>query len=216
MTARASLEEFLRTGQLGPIHSGLNPNQVAEVLGTPESWISNGTLPFPDYWCYGNLEISFERRKTAGNEFGMNFFQIEHAGYLAGDYDVITNAREPILVVDLDGLTGKSRIPDILKSMAGCPEVKVLLRRFQDTVTVTLHNGAVDVVMAYDMDDDTREWTEAEMLALSDAEVISIAAVKAKLDSIYSFAPTDPRATVDDGYDRREFTAAEFLAAATK
>jgi hypothetical protein len=54
MAARADLVEFVRTGELGPVHLGLAPEEVERIPGPPEGIDATGRL-----WFYRSLEITF-------------------------------------------------------------------------------------------------------------------------------------------------------------
>jgi len=51
----ASLQEFARTGQLGPIVLGFTRLEVSEQLGPPTNWSDDNNI-----WKYGDAEIYFE------------------------------------------------------------------------------------------------------------------------------------------------------------
>jgi hypothetical protein len=53
MAARADLVEFVRTGELGPVHLGLRPEEVERILGPPEGIDDTGRI-----WFYRSLEVT--------------------------------------------------------------------------------------------------------------------------------------------------------------
>ena len=59
-----SLLEWLRSGQLGPLASGLSRTEVGQVLGAPD--VVGGTsrkYRAPAIWKYGDVELHFERQR---------------------------------------------------------------------------------------------------------------------------------------------------------
>jgi hypothetical protein len=96
-----SFREFLRTGAFGPISSAMKMIEVAKELGPPEGWITEHAETIPLYWTFGKLEISFDE----DSPHLMNWFQIEQAGYLEGDFDILTDR----LVLSLDGFNGVTK-----------------------------------------------------------------------------------------------------------
>jgi hypothetical protein len=212
MTQSASLREFLRTGRLGPLTTELGPNEVGELLGAPDAWLISGTLPFPDYWAYGKLEIRFREEDSHPDGVAMDFFQIETAHGLEGDNEVISNSRGPVLVIDLEGLDGNSGIAALLDAMSGCENVKITIERppVGEDYVLFISNGPVEVVMSFE----TGEEPENEHRKKSDAEVARLAARAAELDSIYSYAPRkSPAPQPNPDWERRTMTMADFLTA---
>jgi len=56
----ADLEEFARSGQLGPLAIGLSRNQVFALLGAPADWLKEKPVNESAIWKYGDLELYFE------------------------------------------------------------------------------------------------------------------------------------------------------------
>lgn len=217
MSTIVSFKEFLRTGRLGPISTDLGPNALAQVMGAPEAVLIGERLPFPDYWCYGPLEFCFVRGPSGQPQ--MDFFQIENADALSGDCEVVpvgrgtntfiltvdpatgesTHSRRGIgdaLVIDLDGLEGRSRIPALLDAMRDCPGVEVVIRRHlgSESYQVDVMNGCIDIVMTFEIEGPS----EAERAAWSDVEIARKAAALAVLDSIYAFKAIGPKLEMPD------------------
>jgi hypothetical protein len=53
-----TLEQFLRSGELGPIRFGMTYDEVVEVLGNPVGWGGSSDRP---YKSYGGLLLTFGR-----------------------------------------------------------------------------------------------------------------------------------------------------------
>jgi hypothetical protein len=232
MTKLISFKTFLQTGVLGPIRTGLTPREVAALMGTPMSWIDNGTLPFPNYWCFGKLEINFAPADTKHKHSGLpvaavDWFQIEAASSLRGDCEIFntgggiatiysegvysySNGFGPALIVTLDGLHGASTPADFLAALAGCPDVEIHVARTLETTCYGVHirNGQIDIIF-YTHDD---EEDEAVLLARTDAEVAA-AVASARLDSIYSYSEPESFHAPNSRRERRRFRPDAFLAA---
>ncbi len=54
-----TLDEFLETGRLGPLRSGLEPQQVRQALGEPDGYTARSN-PFPIF-RYGPVQVGFQR-----------------------------------------------------------------------------------------------------------------------------------------------------------
>lgn len=68
----ATLERFLRTGELGPIHPGMSESEVKRVLGAPKVW-TNGREPLI---VYGRLQLFFRDSGASESELkdiGLSF-----------------------------------------------------------------------------------------------------------------------------------------------
>jgi hypothetical protein len=232
-----AFKTFLRGGQLGPIRHHLSMHDVAALMGTPSSWIDNKTLPFPNYWIYGNLEINFSmpsRKNANGVEIGprdgqprVDWFQIENASSLAGDCEIIrtgggiarqydgrefsfSNGFGDELVLRLDGITGESRPADFLRLLIEEPKLEVLVERTRETSSyaVQILNGPINIISHFDDPEDD----EGVRLARSDAEVAQLVQT-ARLDSIYSYRDVTALQIPSPGTERRTYTPHAFLAA---
>jgi len=61
---RISLEEFIRSGQLGPIKIGLSRNEVKTAFGEPNQWHSKSpSWKTANIWKYGDTEFHFRADK---------------------------------------------------------------------------------------------------------------------------------------------------------
>jgi hypothetical protein len=56
----ASLEEFARSGRLGPIALGLTRREVSETLGSPTNWLNGKPVGQSAIWKYGDVEVYFD------------------------------------------------------------------------------------------------------------------------------------------------------------
>lgn len=174
-----SLANFLRTGRLGPLHCGLTPAQVAELLGVPDAWIVNDPATFPAYWCYGSLEISFHSRHSP---FGMEFFQIEHAHTLKGRHEPFgKNMR-----MRLDGLNGRSRPSAFLRSMGPSGATVEFEMPPSGWFDFHIRRGGMVLAFAGEIDEAVAEcWGE-----LPERRRIRLLDRHAKIVSIYAHAPS--------------------------
>lgn len=61
-----SMQDFLRTGEFGPVRLGLSRRQLRGLLGEPEDW---GVFPRAKHnatiWKYGDIEFHFHFREDA-------------------------------------------------------------------------------------------------------------------------------------------------------
>lgn len=55
----ASLEEFARSGRLGPIGIGLTRREVSDTLGPPTNWLNGKPIGQSALWKYGDVEVYF-------------------------------------------------------------------------------------------------------------------------------------------------------------
>lgn len=119
MAHLGSLRHMLNTGRLGPLYPGMPLREVAEILGPPKTWIWNEGHPAPNYWMYGNFELSAE--------FGENpycdWFQFDSADLLRGESEVINED----FAVTLDGLNATSRISDFIRAVDDITRVVIQL-----------------------------------------------------------------------------------------
>jgi hypothetical protein len=56
----ADLEEFARSGQLGPLSIGLKRDKVSALLGSPTDWLNETPVDRSAIWKYGDLELYFD------------------------------------------------------------------------------------------------------------------------------------------------------------
>jgi hypothetical protein len=219
-TARVRLADFLATGRLGPVHCGLSRNQVAMMLGPPDGWIGapidEGVLregaerpariepEFPAYWFYGKLELGFDPERP----HAMHFFQIESAGGLSGDCEVIAGGK---IVLELEGLSGRSRPAEFLRMMwNGARPLHVIYSRPSNTGSFVLQivSGSVIVVFDFEFPDEI----VSDLAALDEAAYLRQCDRVARLDSIYAYPKPDGPLRSDT---KISVTAATYLAAMT-
>ena len=67
---QASLEEFARTGNLGPICLGKSRDEVRAALGPPRSWLASEPVERSPIWKYGDVEFYFNDHD---NLYGIHF-----------------------------------------------------------------------------------------------------------------------------------------------
>jgi hypothetical protein len=234
MAIIVSFKNFLRTGRLGPISIDLGPNDLGNILGSPDVMTVGNGLPFPDTWMYGKLEFCFVCDPDDAKKPLLWFFQIEYANQMTGDCEVIpvggggggglvlridptvgqsTLSHTGIgdaLVIDLEGLDGRSRIPAFLDALRGCPAVEVRIRRLRGYAdySVIIANGPVEIVMEFELE----ETSDAECAAFTDSELARTAAEYAVLDSIYVYA-SERDARMQPDFEVRVIPASIFLEA---
>ncbi len=190
-----SFREFILTGQLGPLHTAMRPADVADALGTPECWILNDGVNWPEYWKYGNhLEISFD--SFTGN---MWFFQIERAASLEGDYFRLNDARnwsETAYGVELDGFHGHSKPSDFLKIAAAAgitSQVLLSIEQHNSDMSIVIGSSVAIIYSAADCEgwpsiaQRAHKMVSARGLSISDtAQLLMTVDDMMQLDSIYA------------------------------
>lgn len=182
--AHIMLADFLATGRLGPVHCGLNRNQVALALGAPDGWIARRSgEEFPSYWCYGKLELSFDPDPP----HAMNFFQIEFASRLSGDCEILAGGK---IVLALQGLSGRSRPSDVLRLIRddGRPWL-VHYSGPTGSGALTVCNESVMIVFGTEFPDEIT----SELAAMDDAAYLKQCDRYADLDSIYVYPRLEAR-----------------------
>jgi hypothetical protein len=60
----ASLLEFAKTGQLGPLHAGMTRDELAQQLGLPETWSAPSRREHASIWKYGDVEFHFQGHRV--------------------------------------------------------------------------------------------------------------------------------------------------------
>ncbi|WP_027057010.1 hypothetical protein [Mesorhizobium loti] len=168
-----SFRDFLKTGSLGPISPDMTMAEIVEVLGMPEH-------ADPDYWTFGKLEISFDVEPPSQ----MNWFQIEEAGYLKGELEVITDR----LALSLDGFSGKTKPSQFLDASLWAPDqVKIFYAASGDDILLNICAGSIQIHFRVDTDfigdQDAERYLNSSAISQLVAEIDS----HAVLDSIYSY-----------------------------
>jgi hypothetical protein len=176
-----SFRDFLTTGNLGVIRPGMKLIEVAKELGAPTWWNINAGEIVPEYWGYGdNLEISFDETPP----HFVNWFQLEHAGYLEGDFAKITDR----VVLALEGLSGKTKPSEFLSAGLWLPEsVSVSYHGLSDDIAVAISAGPVVIYFRVDTNFITDGDASAYLARTDFPQLISTLDRQADmLDSIYS------------------------------
>jgi hypothetical protein len=133
-----SFRDFLKTGVIGPVSPGMKLIEVAKELGAPDGWITEHAETIPPYWTFGKLEISFDEVPP----YLMNWFQIEEAGYLEGDFDVLTDR----LVLSLDGFNGTTRPSEFLSAGLWPPESAIVsYHGLSDDIALAISAGPIQL-----------------------------------------------------------------------
>ncbi|MCI5078159.1 hypothetical protein [Oricola sp.] len=185
-----SFREFLKTGCLGALTPEQNLMDVARLLGTPQYWmIEESDAPFPLYWGYDDrhsrggpsLEISFDKKPP----HAMNWFQLEHADYIADEVHSFGQR----LAVAMDGFVAETRASELLQSGVWEPRAATVQYNAEiDMLLVTF--GRVEV--AYMLEE-----TEAEKL-----DKARRAAMQAAFGQTAVFAEMDARFILNSIYSR--------------
>ncbi|MET3580704.1 hypothetical protein ABID19_003743 [Mesorhizobium robiniae] len=168
-----SFRDFLKTGTLGPVSPSMRMTDVANALGTPEH-------ADPVYWTFGKLEISFDDEAP----HQMNWFQIEEAGYLKGDFEVLTDR----LVLSLDGLSGDTKPSKFLAAGLWASEVaKVFYAAVNDDILLNICAGPIQIHFQVNTDFIEDQDAQRYLNDFTVSQLVSDIDSRATLDSIYSF-----------------------------
>ncbi|TSE12985.1 hypothetical protein C1D09_006195 [Mesorhizobium intechi] len=176
-----SFRDFLRTGTFGPVSPLLTMIEVASLLGPPDGWITEHAETIPVYWIFGKLEISFSEEAP----HRMNWFQIEEAGYLDGDFEILTDR----LVLTLDGFSGHTGPSEFLAAGLWAPEkAAVFYAALSDDILLNICAGPIQIHFRVDTgfieDGDAQKYLASSSLS----QLISDIDSRATLDSIYSYS----------------------------
>lgn len=172
MARLVSLVEFLNTGHLGPLKPGSAVREIADQFGPPKGWIFNSIDPLPDYWTYGRLEVFLD----FDEEPRCRWFQIEHAGSLSGDVDILSDG----WVMTLDGLDGESKIADFIGRIHDIDRVSV---HFVANAPRVWIDRSVQIGFGHDNELPVQRDQITSMLAAVNRD--------SWLDSIYSYSPDE-------------------------
>ncbi len=168
-----SFRDFLRTGKLGPVFHGMKVIEIAEVLGTPDH-------ADPDYWTFGKLEISFDDETPCQ----MNWFQIEEAGYLEGDFEVLTET----LALSLDGFNGNTKPSEFLAAALWPPEeVMVFYTAAGGDIELNICAGPIQIHFRVDADFIEDQDIGKYLNSVTASQLISDIDHRTAVDSIYSY-----------------------------
>ena len=181
MTKRIiSMREFLRTGVFGPITTDLTLMDVAKTLGAPTHFVTWCAENIPTYWCYGKLELRFAEDAP----HPMEWFQIEHAGELEGEFEVIS----PDFILSLEGVSGETKPSALLRAALWEPSSTIVnIGALADDVMLNICAGLVNIIFRVDSTfvpegDALRYISESTV-----DEIIREIDERTEIDSIYSF-----------------------------
>lgn len=144
MSRTTSFPEFLKSAELGPLVPGMTLRDVAKELGPPD-WFQfhPDTKLVPDYWGYGKVEVQFDQDPP----YRMAWFQIEHAGSLQGEVEMITTD----LQLSLEGFSGSTSPSDFLKAgLWSLPKVIVHVGACHDDIYLNLSAGKAAIFFRVD------------------------------------------------------------------
>ena len=176
-----SFRDFLKTGCLGPVFPSLKMIDIAGVLGPPDDWITKHAETIPVYWIFGKLEISFDDEAP----HRMNWFQIEEAGYLEGDFEVLTDR----LVLSLDGFSGGMKPTEFLAAGLWAPEdATVFYAAASDDILLNICAGPIQIHFRVDTDFIEDGDAQKYLANFTVSQLVSDIDSRATLDSIYSYA----------------------------
>ena len=93
-----SMQEFLRTGDFGPLRPGDARQKLLDVLGEPESWGTQMDWPKASIWKYGDIGFHMPERGDGDDRLWLIF--ADHIETLQGGQAIDLDA----WVVDSDTL----------------------------------------------------------------------------------------------------------------
>ncbi|MBD0413773.1 hypothetical protein [Oryzicola mucosus] len=180
-----SFRKFLQTGRLGPISADMTLMDVARVLGGPDRFILSSDQTVPLYWCYNKLEISFAEDVPHRIEW----FQIEYADCLDGDFEVIV---DDMLAMTLDGFDNATKPSEFLLQDVWSPnDTIVTLRAISDDILLNIKSGPIRIYFRVDTDflqgSDAGHYLRSNRLE----DVVRTIDTRTQLDSIYSYSSSD-------------------------
>ncbi|MBZ9776636.1 hypothetical protein [Mesorhizobium sp. CO1-1-8] len=168
-----SFRDFLKTGKMGPVSPDMKMIEIADVLGTPEH-------ADPDYWAFGKLEMSFDDQAP----HQMNWFQIEEAGYLEGDFEVLIDD----LSLSLDGFNGNTKPSEFLAAGLWAPEeAAVFYAVLSDDILLNICAGPIQIHFRVDTDFIEDGDAQKYLTNSTVSQLVSNIDAHATLDSIYSY-----------------------------
>ena len=199
----ASFRDFLATGKLGPVSSGMKLIEVAETLGSPDGWnIDDGDL-VPLYWFFGPLEISFDSIAP----YQMNWFQIEGAAQLRGKSESLTEQ----LKLSLDGFSGATKPSEFLAAgLWDTGRTTVYYAAVGDDILLNICAGCIQihfqVASAFIGDRKAVEYLNESTLS----QLVRAIDSQTKVDSIYSY-PQTAREEMPGAFNWRSLTGQDYL-----
>lgn len=173
-----SFRDFLTSGHLGAITPDLVMQDVARLLGPPDFWQAEKDTAVPLYWAYSKLEMAF----AADHPYPMQWLQIEHAGSLAGDVEVLHHG----LVLPLDGLNGNTRPSEFVKwGLWDLGAIDILYCQEGDDIDLHLRVGRTELVFVGRGDFEGPVGAPSEINRPGFFQCIDNSA---KVDSVYAYA----------------------------
>ncbi|MEI9403983.1 hypothetical protein [Mesorhizobium argentiipisi] len=175
----ASFRDFLTTGALGPVSPDMRLIEVAQALGSPDGWNINEGDPIPVYWFFGKLEVSFDSIAP----YSMNWFQIEGASQLEGEFEPLTRQ----LKVSLDGFSGATRPSEFLAAgLWDSAQASVYYAALSDDILLNICAAGIQIHFQVDTSfigdrDATKYLSKSTVLQL-----VRDIDPRTKVDSIYS------------------------------
>lgn len=175
-----SFREFLKTGTLGPISTDIRMIEVAASLGVPDYWTTDSAVAVPVYWGFGKLEICF----AEDSPHRISWFQIEHAGYLEGEFEIITAE----LALALDGLTGSTKPSEFLSAGIWEPEsTAVYCTTLSGDVMLNICAGNIQIHFQVKLDQEIEKGIKDNYMDRSFYNIINKIDSNTLIDSIYSY-----------------------------
>lgn len=148
-------------------------DDVAEVLGAP-------AYADPAYWTFGKLEIAFD--DEAPHE--MKWFQIEEAGYLKGDFEVLTDR----LALSLEGFGGHTKPSEFLAAGLWAPEeAMIFYTASRGDIELNICAGPVQIHFRVDTDFIKDLDAEKYVDTVTASKLMNDVDHRTKIDSIYSY-----------------------------
>lgn len=178
MAQLVSFAGLLNTGNLGPLRPGMTMNEVAVLLGPPESWlVTPGTGPAPTFWGYGRLEIEFTFESGAPY---CHYFMLTGDPYMRGDCQFVSDE----FMIYLDGLNGDSRISDFIRLIKDIDSVTVILSDLAGYSNPMMWIGDfIEIYFSYKID----EKMDVEFKDVDRGDVIRTLDGDCVLNTIYMF-----------------------------
>lgn len=198
----ASFRDLLRTGTLGLVTPDMCLFDIARTLGVPTYFYTDSVATVPAYWCYKNLELQFD----IDPPYKIDFFQIENAGYLEGEYEVFTEN----LIMTLDGFDGDTNPSQFLAAdLWDLDVVSLQIGALADDIYLGISAGriamAIDVDSRFIKDEDAVRYVESTDLA----QIVSDIDGRTSLNSIFAFS--DPTTASAVPGLRHQLSGREYL-----
>lgn len=204
--AIASTREFLRTGSLGAIRNGLTMDEVKRVLGSPRH-TTNPHGEGPDtYWLYNYLEVNFDFDPPNR----VNWFQIEHANQLGGEFADVTNS----FSIALEGFHGATKPSAFLTERLWAPDQAIInIGPFHDDILLSICAGAISIIFQVETsfipDQDAERYFSTNEIEQIVREIDG----RTILDSIYSHSTADDAIRTTTGKHQSKLSSQRYISA---